>query len=358
MTHTSPGAGSPATGNRPRRSGPPYRGPSRLSRRGAVVSVLLGLAIAAVSFWSVSVGDFPVPFAEVIRYLTGGGGDDTGFIVGALRLPRVITGVLVGASLGISGTIFQTLARNPLASPDVIGFTPGAALGAVLTLALWPGSTIRMALGAVIGGMATAGAVYLLAWRRGLRIYRLVLIGIGMGFVVRAGVEYLVVRSEIHDLARAAVWLTGSLSGRTWENVVMVGVALGVLGTLALLLQERLDVLALGDDVATALGLSLNRVKPALVGVGVALAAVGVTGAGPVSFVALMAGPISRRLVGTGGAAILPSALVGALLVVAADLAGRRLLAPVELPVGVFTAMLGAPFLLWLLVRQAKAGDL
>ncbi len=295
---------------------------------------------------------------EVLRYLRGAGGQDADFIIGTLRLPRVITGVLVGAALGISGAIFQSLARNPLASPDVIGFTPGAALGAVLTLALWPGSTLRMALGAVIGGMATAAAVYLLAWRRGIRIYRLVLVGIGMGFLVRAGVEYLIIRSEVTELSRAAVWLTGSLSGRTWENVAIVGLALGVLGPLAIALEDRLDVLALGDDVAVALGIPVNRLKLALVSIGVGLAALAVAGAGPISFVALMAGPIARRLVRTAGAGIVPAALVGALLVVAADLAGRRLLAPIELPVGVFTAMLGAPYLLWLLVRRTWVGDL
>lgn len=329
-----------------------------LSGRGMAVCLLLGVATVVVALWSISVGDFPVPFGRVVGFMAGAGGGDAGFIIGTLRLPRVITGALVGASLGMSGAIFQSLARNPLASPDVIGFTPGAALGAVFTLALWPGSTLRMALGAVIGGMATAAAVYLLAWRRGVRIYRLVLIGIGMGFLVRAGVEYLVVRSEVNDLSRAAVWLTGSLSGRTWENVAVVGSALAVMGPPAIALEDRLDVLALGDDLAVALGISVNRLKLALVSVGVALAALAVAGAGPISFVALMAGPIARRLVGAAGAALVPSALVGALLVVAADLAGRRLLAPVELPVGVFTAMLGAPYLLWLLVRRTRVGDL
>lgn len=323
-----------------------------------MICVLLGSATVFISLWSVSVGDFPIPFDEVIRYLRGDGGQDADFIIGTLRLPRVIAGVLVGASLGISGAIFQSLARNPLASPDVIGFTPGAALGAVFTLALWPGSSLRMALGAVIGGMATAAAVYLLAWKRGVRIYRLVLIGIGMGFLVRAGVEYLVIRSEVTELARAAVWLTGSLSGRTWENVAIVALSLAVLGPFAIALEDRLDVLSLGDDVAVALGISVNRLKLALVSIGVALAALAVAGAGPISFVALMAGPIARRLIRASGAGLVPAALVGALLVVAADLAGRRLLAPIELPVGVFTAMLGAPYLLWLLVRQTRVGDL
>ncbi len=361
MTRASWEAGpsTPISSGHPDPSAGRQSGPSRVSRRMVGICALVGLGILGISFWSVSVGDYPVPFGDVIRFLWGGESDEAaGFIVGTLRLPRVITGVLVGASLGISGAIFQSLARNPLASPDVIGFTPGAALGAVFTLALWPGSTLRMAIGAVIGGMATAAAVYLLAWKRGMRIYRMVLIGIGMGFVVRAGVEYLVIRAEINDLARAAVWLTGSLSGRTWENVVIVGLALGVLGPVAVALEDRLDVLALGDDMASALGVSVNRVKLALVSVGVALAALAVAGAGPISFVALMSGPIARRLVRTAGAGLVPSALVGALLVVAADLMGRRLLAPIELPVGVFTALLGAPFLLWLLVRQTRVGDL
>jgi iron complex transport system permease protein len=349
---------SPSSGHAPpapiRRRG----GWISLSGRGIAVCGFLGVATLVASLWSVSVGDFPIPFDRVIGFIWGEGGGDADFIIGTLRLPRVITAVLVGASLGMSGAIFQSLARNPLASPDVIGFTPGAALGAVLTLALWPGSTLRMALGAVLGGMVTASAVLLLARRRGVQIYRLVLIGIGFGFAVRAGVEYLVIRSEVHDLARAAVWLTGSLSGRTWEHVVIVGSGLAVLGILAIAMEDRLDVLALGDDVAVALGIPVTRLKLALVAVGVGLAAVAVVGAGPVSFVALMAGPIARRLVRTARASLIASATVGALLVVAADLAGRRLLAPIELPVGVFTALLGAPYLLWLLVRQTRVGDL
>lgn len=331
----------------------------RLDARTITVCVAIAVATVAIGCWSISVGDFPIPMTDVVATIFGGGSGDAQFIVGTLRLPRVLTGGLVGLAFGISGAIFQSLARNPLASPDIMGFNSGAAAGAVFVIVILGGSSAQVAFGAVVGGVATALIVFALAAQHGsVRAYRLVLVGIGIGFAGAAIVDYLMTRAEIFDVQRAAVWLTGSLNGRSWEHVRLVGTALLVLTPFAVGMQRWLDRLELGDDVAAGLGIPVNRAKLGLVLVGVALAALAVAAAGPITFVAFVAGPIARRLVDTPGAALIPAGLVGALITVTADLAARRTLAPIELPVGIATAVIGAPYLLWLLSRQGRTGAL
>jgi iron complex transport system permease protein len=304
------------------------------------------------------VGDFPLSVGQVLSAVFGDGGEDAEFIVQTLRLPRALTGMMVGAALGMSGAVFQSLARNPLGSPDIIGFESGAAFGAVLVIVVVGGSSIQVAAGAVGGGIATALLVYVLAYKRGLAASRLVLVGIGIGFAAAAAVDYLITRADIYDVQRAAVWLTGSLNGRSWDHARTVGLALLVLGPLAVLGQRSLDRLELGDDTAAALGVRVNRSKLFLVVVAVALAALAVAAAGPITFVAFVAGPIARRLANSPGACIVPAAFVGAFVTCAADLAARRVLAPTELPVGIMTAVIGAPYLIWLLTRSARTGAL
>jgi iron complex transport system permease protein len=330
----------------------------RLDERALAVCSILGTLTVAVGLWSISVGDFPIPLTDVVATLLGNPTDDSEFIVGTLRLPRVLVGIGVGAAFGMSGAIFQALVRNPLGSPDIIGFNAGAALGAVTMIVVVGGSALQVSIGAVLGGLGAALAVYGLAWRRGIQAYRLVLVGIGIGFTVAAAIDYLLTRADINDVQRAAVWLTGSLNGRGWDDVRIVAIALAVLGPLAIVMQRTLDRLDLGDEVAAGLGVRVSRAKLALVLVGVALAALGVAAAGPIAFVAFVAGPVARRLVNSPRACIVPAAFVGALLTLIADLAARRLFAPTELPVGIMTALIGAPYLLWLLSRQARTGAL
>ncbi len=318
---------------------------------------LSGLILAA-GLWSLSVGDFPIAIGDVLASLVGGGSADADFIVRTLRLPRVLTAVGIGAAFGMSGAIFQSLARNPLGSPDIIGFNSGAATGAVIMIVWFGGSGTHVALGAIAGGVITALGVFGLAWQRGVRAYRLVLVGIGVGFAASAVNDFLLTRAEINDVQRAAVWLTGSLNGRSWDHVRTVWLGLLVLAPMAIILQRWLDRLELGDDTAAALGIPVNRAKLSLIMVGVVLAALAVAAAGPVGFVAFVAGPIARRLVRTPSACVVPAAFVGALVVVAADLLARRVLAPTELPVGIMTSIMGAPYLLWLLTRQTKTGAL
>lgn len=330
----------------------------RLDPRAITVCSGLALSTVAVGLWSISVGDFPIPIGDVVATILGSPTEDSEFIVGTLRLPRVLVGAGVGAAFGMSGAIFQSLVRNPLGSPDLIGFTGGAALGAVTMIVFFDASTTLVSVGAVAGGLIASLLVYAFAWKRGVQAFRLVLVGIGAGFAINAAIDYMITRAEINDVQRAAVWLTGSLNGRGWDEVRVVGLALLVLGPLAMLMQRNLDRLALGDDAAAGLGINVSRAKLFLVLVGVGLAALGVAAAGPVAFVAFVAGPIARRLVNSPRACIVPAAFVGALVTVVADLAARRLLAPTELPVGIMTALIGAPYLLWLLTRQARTGAL
>ena len=336
------------------------RGPVSLRLNGrsiAVCSILL-LATVFVGVWSIMVGDFPLSVGEVLRATFGDGGDDAEFIVQTLRLPRALTGMLVGAALGMSGAVFQSIARNPLGSPDIIGFESGAAFGAVLVIVVLHGSALAVAGGAVAGGLAAALAVYLLAYQRGLAASRLVLVGIGIGFAASAAVDYLITRAQIYDVQRAAVWLTGSLNGRSWDQVRTVGIALAVLAPLIVVAQRSLDRLELGDDAAAALGVPVGRTKLLLILLAVGLAALSVAAAGPIVFIAFVSGPIARRLVSSPGACVVPAACVGAFLTTFADLAARRVLAPTELPVGIATAVIGAPYLMWLLTRRARTGAL
>lgn len=328
----------------------------RIDPRVAVVSIVaVGLALAG-GVLAVSIGDFPISPAEVVASLIGSGRPEHDFIVRELRLPRALTGMLVGAAFGLSGFIFQSLARNPLASPDIIGITAGASAAAVASIVWWEAGSTVVALGALAGAMLAAIAIYLLASRKGVVGYRLVLVGIGVAAVLSACTSYLLTKARIEEAQRAMVWLTGSLNGRSWEHVRPVAVALVVLVPLTLLLGRQLLLLQLGDDTARGLGVRVEPTRAALIFAAVGLAAVATASAGPIAFVALIAPQISRRLVRSAGAGLVPAAAVGAALVVLADLVSRQAFAPTELPVGVVTGVLGAPYLLFLLARANRIG--
>lgn len=329
---------------------------ARLSARTvSVCVVILGLIVLAAAV-NVSVGDFLIPLPDVFPAIVGRGGADSDFIVRVLRLPRSLTGMLVGAAFGMSGAIFQSLARNPLASPDIIGVNAGAAFAAVLVIVFLDPHTIGVTAGALIGALGAAVAIYLLAYRRGVSGYRLVLVGIAVTYTLASLTSYLLTRANIYDAARATVWLTGSLNGRGWDHVGPLGAALLVLVPAALLLGRHLRGLQLGDDAARGLGVRVEATRGGLLLTGVGLAATAVASAGPVAFVALISPQIARRLAGSAAGALAPAALVGALLTLVSDLIGRRLFAPTELPVGVITAIVGAPYFLWLLARANRVG--
>jgi iron complex transport system permease protein len=325
--------------------------------RSRSVLVVLVAATFVVFCVSISVGDFPIPLRDVMPAVAGRGSPDADFIVRTLRLPRAVAALLVGSAFGLSGSVFQLLARNPLASPDIIGITAGASASAVFMIVVVGASANAVSVGALVGSLTTALAIYLLAYKRGVSSYRLVLVGIGVAAVLNAITSYLLTRAEILDAQRATVWLTGSLNARGWEHVRPLAIAMTVLCPVLVLLARPMRGLQLGDDAAKGLGIAVERSKAALIIVAVALCAVATSAAGPVAFVAFVAGPIARRLTGGSQLALLPAALVGALLLLASDLIARRAFAPTELPVGVITGIVGAPYLVWLIARANRIGS-
>ncbi|WP_250029490.1 FecCD family ABC transporter permease [Paractinoplanes maris] len=325
----------------------------------AVRSVAVGVAglalTAAIVVHSIGHGSFTIAPGDVVSTLLGGGTAAQKLIVLDLRLPRILTALLVGAALAVSGALTQTFARNPLASPDVLGVTHGASLGAVAVIVLGGGAAIgAVPLAALAGGLITATLVYLLAWRQGVDGFRLVLVGIGIGEVVTAGVSWFLVRAEIVDAARATIWLNGSVAGADWSQVRPLSLGLAVLLPLAVATSFTLQALQFDDDVSKSLGVRLQAARLAVVLTAVALAAGAVAAAGPIEFVAFVVPQIALRLCGGSRPPLIVSAILGALLVSAADLAARLVLPDRELPVGLVTAMVGAPYLLWLLIRTNR----
>lgn len=328
----------------------------RIDPRAILVTVVLGVLAFLVLCWAVSVGDFPISFREVVRTLAGYGVDPNRLVIHEIRLPRAALAASIGAAFGISGAVFQRITGNPLASPDLIGVNAGAAASAVAVIVLFAGSPTQIAFGALAGATLSALAVYLLAWKSGVSTYRLILIGIAIGAFMSAVTAWLLTRADIYDASRAAVWLAGDVSGTGWEDIQPLWVALAVLVPAALVLARQLRMLELGDDAAKALGTRVERVRGLLLLVGVGLAAVSVSASGPITFVALASPQIARRMAGGRTVGLLPSAAFGALLLGLSDLIAKRIIAPGELPVGIVTAVLGAPYLLFLLAWSNRVG--
>lgn len=325
------------------------------ARSRLVSAALLGALIAA-SVASMSVGDFTVPLSDIVPAVLGTGDPGVVFVVQDLRLPRTLTGLLVGAAFGLAGAILQALARNPLASPDVLGFTAGAGAAAVFSLTVIGGSQAYLPLYAFFGALVAALLVYALAYRHGVSPYRLVLVGIGVGALFQGVIAYLLTRTFIAEATNAVAWLTGSLNARGWSNVRPLALAMLLLVPLTVLLAARLRVLQLGDDTARGLGVRVERTRLGLLLVAVALAGAGTAAAGPIAFVAFVAPPIARRLTRASGLTVVPAALTGALLVTLADFAGQHAFEATELPVGVITGLIGGSYLLWLVGRSNRIG--
>ncbi|MFJ3619143.1 FecCD family ABC transporter permease [Streptomyces iakyrus] len=328
----------------------------RLDARAVTVVLLLIVAALVASVVLIGTGDFPIPAADVLRTLVGEGNPGQEFIVTELRLPRVLVGLLVGASLGLGGALFQAISRNPLGSPDVLGLGQGATAGALVVIVLGSGSANQVAAGALVGGLVTGLAIYVLAWKRGVHGYRLVLVGIGVSAIVTAVNGYLLTKSDIVDAARAVVWMTGSLDGRDWDQVWPLLALTAVLVPLVLVNARGLRMMEMGDDVSYALGVRVERARLLLMVAAVLLTASATAAAGPVSFVALTAPQLARRLTRSPGPNLLPSLCMGAALLVVADWVSQRAFGAEQLPVGVVTGVLGGVYLLWLLVSERRAG--
>ncbi|WP_199516767.1 FecCD family ABC transporter permease [Nucisporomicrobium flavum] len=329
----------------------------RLDLRTLGVTALLVVAAATVAVWTVAAVGVRLPLADIAEILRGGGRRSDRFILLDLRLPRVTLAVLTGAAFGLSGAVFQSLSRNPLGSPDIVGFTTGAASGAVLAILVGGAGPGGAAVGAVIGGILTALIVYALASVGGGAIRRIVLVGIGISAMLVALNSYLIGRARLDAAQAAAVWLVGTLNGRTWEYVRLLALALLVLTPPLLLLGRRLRMLEMGDESARSLGVRVNRSRLILVLLAVAICAVATAATGPVAFVALAAPQIAKRLTGSASLQLVPSAVTGALVMVLSDFVAQRLLAPAQLPVGVVTGAVGGAYLAWLLSVQWRKGS-
>lgn len=327
-----------------------------VDRRVPPVLLILGLATVVATVLSVGYGQYFIAPLDVLRTFLGleTGNPNHPFVVTTLRLPRVLIAFLVGLALALAGTIAQGLARNPLASPDILGVNAGASLAAVALIVLAPAAPFYLVPPAAFAGaLVVAALIAALSLRGGGSPIRLVLIGVGFAAVAGALTTALLTLGRTLFAARALIWLAGSVYGRSWRELWAILPWLAVFVPLALLLARHLDVLHLGDDVARGLGSRLALWRGLLLLTAVALAGAAVATAGAVGFVGLMTPHLARRLVGPAHAGLLPTAaLTGGLIVLLADLAGRTLFAPVELPCGVITAIIGAPYFFYLLYQS------
>lgn len=328
-----------------------------VDKRAASVTGILAVLTVIAFILSAGIGTMRIHPLEVVRVLFGGGEEVHATVIYTFRLPRMCLGLLVGASLAVAGAILQGMIRNPLASPDIVGITSGASAAAVTFIAFTAGaySIHWLPLVAIVGATAAAFLIYALAWRRGVTPLRLVLIGIGLSSALSALTSVMLIASEIRIANQALTWLTGSVYGASWTNVLtLLPWTLAGL-PLTFVLARQINVQELGDDIALGLGSRLQRQRLLLLAVAVALAGAAVAMAGGIAFIGLMAPHLARKLVGPAFGGLLPvAALVGGLLVLIADLGARTLFAPVEIPAGVFTAAIGAPFFIYLLRRGAK----
>lgn len=325
-------------------------------RRGSSVNLVLAAIAFALFVLTMMVGSYFVSAGDVIRsvlHVSDNAGAN--FIVQDLRMPRALAAVCVGLALGVSGTLFQQLLANPLAAPDFIGISAGASLTAVAGIVLFSITGYAVSLLALVGAIGAALLIYGLAWRDGISGYRLILIGIGVSQFLIAIVTYLIARANIYDAREAFHWIVGSIGQSDTRELRALMIALVILLPAAMILNRPLRALELGDDAAKALGVRVEPSRLGLILVSIALVAFATAVAGPIAFVALIAGPIARRILGPAGGGILAAALVGAIIVLAADLVGQHL-TPIPLPTGVVTGAVGAPYLIWLLATVNREG--
>lgn len=314
--------------------------------------VLLGICLVVGVAGLVS-GDYPLTLPQVAQALFGGTEDFTRTVVVEWRAPRVLASIVFGAALGVSGAIFQSLTRNPLASPDIVGFSAGAYTGALIVIIVLNGVYLQVAAGALIGGVVTAALVYVLAFKRGVQGFRLIIVGIAVSAMLSSVNTWLMLTANLDTALIAAVWGAGSLNGITWQQAGMGAVLVLVLLLLTVLLSGPLTQLELGDDAAKALGVRVEGARLVLILLSVALIAVVTAAAGPISFVALAAPQLARRLTRSAGVTLTASALMGAAVLAASDFVALHAL-PAMLPVGTVTVIIGGAYLVWLLIHEAR----
>ncbi|MGY1691377.1 FecCD family ABC transporter permease [Geodermatophilus sp. SYSU D01105] len=328
---------------------------TRRAARWRLVVTVLAVAVVVVFAVTLMVGQTFYPPGDVLRVVLGEQVQGASFTVGRLRLPRAALAVVAGLSFGLAGCTFQTMLRNPLASPDVIGISTGASAAAAVAIVVFGLGGTAVSAFAIVAGLVVALVIYLLAYKDGGAGTRFVLIGIGTAAMLHSVIAYVLSRAGSWEWQEATRWLNGSLNGVTWERALPAVVALAVLAPVLLARTRELSALRLGDDTASALGIRVERTRVVAIVAAVGLIAFSTSACGPIAFVAFLSGPIAARIVGPNGSLLAPAALVGALLVLVADLVGQFAFGT-RFPVGVVTGVLGAPYLIYLIVRTNRVG--
>lgn len=328
----------------------------RWRRRSAMTCAVLALVAVALGIVLLGTGTLAFTPGEVVGGLLGDGRNATAErVILRIRLPRLVTAVFVGASLGVAGSIFQSISRNALGSPDVIGFTTGAATGAIVQIILFNAGPLETSLAAVVAGLATAVLVFLLSMKaRVTGGYRLVLVGIGVGAILSGINTVLLVMGDLDQAMSAQLWLAGSLNTRTWAHAIPAALGFALILPAAILHARRIDLLEMGDDAARQIGVPVERTRLVMVMAAVALTAIATAAAGPIAFVALAAPQLARRLTASSEVPLLSGAVMGVVLLLGADLVSQRLPLDANMPIGLTTGLLGGLYLLWLLARSRR----
>jgi len=326
-------------------------------RRWIQVTSLLLLLTCILCCAMLLLGNTIYPIQEVIRTLSGEQIAGVTFAVNTIRLPRMLAGLFAGFAFGVAGYIFQTMLRNPLANPNVLGITSGSSAAAVLCITMFHTSNAVVSIASVIAGLVTVIFMYVLSRGKSFSIGRLILIGIGIQAILDAVISYLLLISSQQDIPAALRWLNGSLNGSRMEELPPLIITVIIFTPIVLLVGKHLNILELGEQMATSLGVAAGRTRVLLIVSSVFMIAIATSTTGPIAFVSFLAGPIANRLVGASFSNILPAGLVGASLVLAADLIGQFAF-EYRFPVGVITGLLGAPYLILLLIRMNRKGEL
>ncbi|NDJ58512.1 iron-enterobactin ABC transporter permease [Enterobacteriaceae bacterium 4M9] len=327
---------------------------SHLSPRLLTTFFLLIVAALVLGGWSLASGAVPLSVSQVVDALLGNAPRNVSLVVVEWRLPRVLTALLVGAALGVSGAIFQSLLRNPLGSPDVMGFNTGAWSGVLVAMVLFGQHQSAIAFAAMGGGVFCSLVVWLLAWRNGIDTFRLIIIGIGVRAMLVAFNTWLLLKASLETAVSAGLWNAGSLNGLTWSKMQPSAPLIILLLLGAGLFVRRMRLLEMGDDTACALGVRVEGSRLLLMFTAVLLTACATALAGPISFVALVAPHIAKRLSGSARWGLTQSALCGGVLLLLADLCAQRLFMPYQLPVGVVTVSIGGLYLIALLIKESR----
>ncbi|MBB4136730.1 iron chelate uptake ABC transporter family permease subunit [Gordonia humi] len=327
----------------------------RMQRRAVGATIALVVVGLTVSVLAVTTGVYHVGLGDIGRAILGRGDSTDRLIVVDQRLPRTVAAWAIGGAMGLSGALFQTVSRNPLGSPDIVGFTTGAASGGLAAILLaGVTSSAAIASGTILGGLATALVVYLLSSARGVGGERLILVGIAVGAMLASINDYLITRADIEAAETARAWQFGSLNAISWSQAGPLLVAVAVLIPVTLAVSRPLAALEMGDDAAAGLGVDARRVRARILFLGVALAAVSVAAAGPIGFLALAAPQLAKRLARSAGITLVVSIAMGSTLLVVADFAAQRVLSPFQIPVGLVTGAVGGLYLLWLLSATGR----